>query len=63
MVGCAWLWIGWQVRRTKRTVARSTLAAMILATFLTATAASWPLIEPLAINALGIVKKATQQSG
>lgn len=57
MVGCAWLWIGWQVRRTKRTIARSTLAAMVFATLLTATAASWPLIEPVAFNALGIVKK------
>jgi hypothetical protein len=64
MVGCAWLWIGWQVRRTKRTVARSTLAAMVFATLLTATAASWPLIEPVAFNAFGIVKqKATQQTG
>jgi hypothetical protein len=54
---CAWLWIGWQVGRTRRPAARSTMAFMILATFLTATAASWPLLEPAAFNALGIVKK------
>jgi hypothetical protein len=30
---------------------------MVFATLLTATAASWPLIEPVAFNALGIVKK------
>ena len=36
---------------------RSTVMIMLLATFLTATAASWPLIEPVAFHALGIVKK------
>jgi hypothetical protein len=30
---------------------------MIVATLLTATVASWPLIEPVAFHALGIVKK------
>jgi hypothetical protein len=34
-----------------------TIAVMIVATVLTATAASWPLLEPLAFHALGIVKK------
>jgi hypothetical protein len=30
---------------------------MILATLVTAAAASWPMIEPVAFNALGIVKQ------
>jgi len=30
---------------------------MIVATLLTVTAAAWPLIEPAAFHALGIVKK------
>jgi hypothetical protein len=46
VVACAWLWIGWQVGRTRRPAARSTIAFMILATFLTATVASWPLSSP-----------------
>jgi hypothetical protein len=58
-VGCAWLWIGWQVRKTQRRPARSTLAVMLLATFLAVLAASWPTIEPMAFHALGIVKKRT----
>ena len=57
VVICAWLWIGWQVGRTKRPATRSTMAFMILATLLTATAASWPLLEPSAFKTLGIVKK------
>lgn len=56
---CAWLWIGWQVRKTQRRAARLTVAMMVLATLLTAAAASWPVIEPIAFNALGIVKKRT----
>lgn len=44
VVLCAWLWIGWQVGRTRRPAARSTMAFMVLATLLTATAASWPLL-------------------
>jgi cytochrome bd-type quinol oxidase subunit 2 len=59
VVVCAWLWIGWQVRKTQRKPARLTLAVMVLATLLTAAAASWPLIQPIAFNALGIVKKRT----
>jgi cytochrome bd-type quinol oxidase subunit 2 len=54
---CAWLWIGWQVRRARRPAARPTMAFMILATFLTVSAASWPLLEPVAFKTLGIVKK------
>jgi 4-amino-4-deoxy-L-arabinose transferase-like glycosyltransferase len=58
-VACAWLWIAWQVRKTQRRAARSTVVVMIIATLLTAVAASWQVIEPMAINALGIVKKRT----
>jgi cytochrome bd-type quinol oxidase subunit 2 len=57
VVICAWLWIGWQVRKTQRGATRLTVAMMILATLLTAAAASWPVLEPIAFNALGIVKK------
>lgn len=57
VVVCAWLWIGWQVGRTRRPATRSTMAFMIFATLLTATAASWPLLEPVAFKTLGIVKK------
>ena len=53
----AWLWIGWQVRKTERRASRLTVVMMILATLLTATAASWPVLQPIAFNALGIVKK------
>ena len=54
---CAWLWIGWQVARTRRPIARRTIGFMLLATFLAATAASWPLLEQPIIKTLGIVKK------
>ncbi len=57
VVLCAWLWIGWQVRKTRRRATRLTVAMMILATLLTAAAASWPVLEPFAFNALGIAKK------
>ena len=35
------------------------VAAMVIATLTTAVAATWPVIEPMAFNALGIVKKRT----
>jgi len=57
IVGGAWIWIAWRRRRTGRQIAGSTFALMVLATLLTAGAASWPLIEPIAFNTLGIVKK------
>jgi len=57
VVVCAWLWIGWQVGRARRPPARSTIAFMVLATVLTATAASWSLLEPAAFKSLGVVKK------
>jgi hypothetical protein len=55
-VACAWLWITWQVCKTRRRPARSTVVVTIIATHLTAVAASWPVIEPMAFHALGIVK-------
>jgi cytochrome bd-type quinol oxidase subunit 2 len=57
VVGCAWLWIGWRVWRTKQRISTATTVIAALATLLTASAASWPLIEPVAFHALGIVKK------
>ena len=57
VVICAWLWIGWQVRKTQRPATRLTVAMMVVATLLTAAASSWPVLEPIAFNALGIVKK------
>jgi cytochrome bd-type quinol oxidase subunit 2 len=57
VVICAWSWIAWQRTRNGRRIARMSLALMILATLLTATATSWPLLEPVASHALGIVKK------
>jgi hypothetical protein len=57
VVICAWLWIAWQVRKTQRGASRSTIAVMVLATLLTGAAASWPLLESTAFDALGIVRK------
>ena len=62
LVLCAWSWIAWQRRRGGRRMTRATLALMIMATLLTATAASWPLLEPLTFHALGIVKKKASHS-
>src|SRR5262245_27981840 len=56
-VAGAWIWIAWRRRRTGWRIARSTLALMMLATVLTASAASWPLVESFAFHALGIMKK------
>jgi hypothetical protein len=56
-VFCAWGWIAWQRWRSGRWMTRLSLALMISATLLTATAASWPLLEPMAFHALGIVKQ------
>ena len=53
----AWSWIAWQRRKTRQPIALRTTALMVAATFLTATTASWPLIEPAAFRAMGIVKK------
>jgi cytochrome bd-type quinol oxidase subunit 2 len=57
VVVCTWSSIAWQRWRTERRISRVTAALMIVATVLTATAASWPLIEPAAFHALAIVKK------
>jgi hypothetical protein len=54
---CAWGWLIFQIARTRQKPTRSTAITMAVATVLTLTAASWPLIEPLAFHALGIVKK------
>ena len=60
----AWLWIAWQRRKTRQPIARRTIALMIAASLLTASAASWPLLEPLVFKTMGIVKKkAGSQSG
>jgi hypothetical protein len=52
-----WSWIAWQRWRSGRRITRVTAVLMIVATLLTAAAACWPLIEPVAFHALGIVKK------
>ena len=57
VVICTWSWIAWQRWRSGRRIARIAAALMIVATLLTVTAASWPLIEPAAFHVLGIVKK------
>jgi hypothetical protein len=56
-VACAWLWIGWQVGRTRQPPTRATIFFMLLATLLTAASASWPLLEQPVVKALGIVAK------
>jgi cytochrome bd-type quinol oxidase subunit 2 len=62
LVTCAWSWIVRQRRRTGRQIGRATVVLMIFATALTASAAAWPLIEPVALHALGIVKKKAVRS-
>ena len=62
LVICAWSWIAWQRKRTRRQMTRITLALMLPATLLTASAASWPLLEPVAFHALEIVKKKPSHS-
>jgi hypothetical protein len=62
-IACAWIWIAWQLRRNGRPIGRSTLALMLVATVLTATAAAQPWLEPLAFHAFGIVKKKAIAAG
>jgi hypothetical protein len=57
IVSGVWLWIGWQVKRRWRRVARATLVMMMFATLLAGAAASWPLLEPAVFGVMGIVKK------
>jgi hypothetical protein len=56
-------WMAWQRWKTKRSLARSTLMLMIVASLLTATAAHWPLLEPVVFKTLGIVKKKAALDG
>jgi hypothetical protein len=56
-VTAAWLWILWQWRKTRRPIARATMALMISASLLTIVAAFWPWMEPAVFKTLGIVKK------
>lgn len=53
----AWAWIAWQRRKTRQPIARRTIALMVVATFLTVTATSWPVIESMVFKTMGIVKK------
>ena len=57
VVICAWAWVAWQRKQSRRQITRVTLALMILATLLTTIAASWSLLEPVAFHTLGIVKR------
>jgi hypothetical protein len=60
----AWLWIAWQRHKTRRPMARATIALMMIATLLTVTGASWPWLEPVVFKSMGIVKKkAVLQTG
>jgi uncharacterized membrane protein YozB (DUF420 family) len=59
----AWLWIIWRQRKTRRPIARATMALMIAASLLTMVAASWPWLEPAVFKTLGIVKKKAASSG
>ena len=53
----AWGWVVWRSRTTGMKIRASALAAMCVATVLTATAALWPVLEPAVFHALGIAKK------
>lgn len=48
----AWAWTGWQSVRTRAAPARSTMAAMSLATALLLPALAWPWIEPPLVRLL-----------
>jgi hypothetical protein len=50
----AWGWIVWQIVRTRRRPAASTLYVMVAATLLMAVAVLWPLIEPQLVRALRV---------
>lgn len=60
---CAWGWIVWRSRSTGLKIRASVLAAMCVATVLTATAALWPVLEPAVFHALGVVKKPKPPAG
>ena len=57
VVLCAWAWIVWRSRTTGLKIRRSVLAAMCVATLLTATLALGPVIESVVFQALGIARK------
>jgi hypothetical protein len=63
IVAGAWLWIGRQAWHRRQRIARTTLAVMVLASLLAATAASWSLFEPQVFSAMGIVKKKVSNDG
>ena len=63
IVAGAWLWIGRQAWRRGQRIARTTLAMMVLASLLAATAASWSLFEPQVFSTMGIVKKKVSNDG
>ncbi|MCP3444503.1 hypothetical protein [Bradyrhizobium sp. CCGUVB14] len=57
VVLCAWGWIVWRSRTTGLKTRFAVLATMCAATVLTATAALWPVMEPVVFHALGVAKK------
>lgn len=63
IVLCAWGWIVWRSRTSGLKIRSSVLAAMCVATVLTATAALWPVVEPAAFHALGVAKKPKAPAG
>ncbi|WP_143199036.1 hypothetical protein [Bradyrhizobium sp. NAS80.1] len=56
VVACAWGWIVWRSLTTGLKIRSSVLAAMCVATVLTATAALWPIMGPAVFHALGTAK-------
>ena len=58
-VAAAWLWIGWETRRSGMRPSPSTLRFMGVATFLLALALVWPFVEPQIARALGSSEKWT----
>lgn len=56
IVIAAWIWIGWQLFRQQRRMTGPVAALMIVATVLAGVATAWPLLEPCAFGALGVVK-------
>jgi hypothetical protein len=63
IVLCTWGWIVWRSRTSGLKIRSSVLAAMCVATVLTATAALWPVMEPAVFHALGVAKKPNPPAG
>lgn len=57
VVACTWIWIWYQAAIGRRKPSRASMLWMTLATTLTLTAVSWPLIQPWVDQVLGIVRK------